>query len=977
MRAFWLVAGWMLALLPLGGQQPPPVFKAAVDVITVDVRVLDRAGRPVPGLASDEFTVTVEGGARKIVGATYVSYSGRAAAPSVGPRPARPEPLVSTNVLPDAPAPGRQILLVLDEANIHVGAGRFAAAAATRFLDNLAPTDRVGIVTIPHASIAVDPTTDRARVRQALDRVTGRLLSPQTQQSSQLLGLAEAFTFPNDKDGWSAIVQRKCGEGSRECRAELEHDAASTVADVRQRMRESVRAFAGLVDGLASLPGPKTLVLVSEELPVSSYLEERRAFSSEAERIMDAAARAEVTTYVLHLQGPAIDVETRTAPADDTDMGAFGLEMIASLTGGRRMMVSGSPDAAFDTITRELSGYYLLGIQPEPTDRDGKPHEMRVAVKRKGVEVRARRAFAFLGAVRTTESVTARDVVTRMLRAPEPATAIPITLATYVVGNQGNSQVKLMIAAEVTRGSSDAQGITVGYSLVDDSGKNAGASVEEGVLQAVPNHPERPLRYNAAAVVPAGHYTVRFAAVDTALAAGSVEHTVNATLGEAGGLALSELVLLDEFRTEADRPSLSAPATVDEIVSAYLEAYPTASLPSDFSAVLEVAEAGDAPSIASTAMSVDTEQGRVRMSGSVPIRNLSPGGYLARAVLRSGAQSIGQVARPFHVVAHAAVVEVGAPPAGVPPPEAAASASVSVPSAPPVPPAPAKAAPPSSAATTVADLMERAGTYVVEYGEQMSVIVATERYAQWMENDDMIRPVSRQLVSEFALLRVKDDWLGYRDVYEVDGGKVGDRQDRLQQLIRQSPSAAIEQGRRIADESARFNMGAVQRNFNVPTMALFFLHPSNQKRFKFSKRDEDTVNGIRVWRVRCEESQKPTIIRTSQGRDMPVSGSFWIDPVEGRVLKTHMEITSEVRRDVDDMRRSDLALRRPTSASITVSYQLEPRLNMLVPAEMLETYEGPSVSRFTGKEAFSKINCRATYSQFKRFETSGRVLTPK
>jgi hypothetical protein len=66
-----------------------------------------------------------------------------------------------------------------------------------------------------------------------------------------------------------------------------------------------------------------------------------------------------------------------------------------------------------------------------------------------------------------------------------------------------------------------------------------------------------------------------------------------------------------------------------------------------------------------------------------------------------------------------------------------------------------------------------------------------------------------------------------------------------------------------------------------------------------------------------------------------------------------------------------------TSASITVTYREEPRLSLLVPSEMLETYEGTSVSRFTGKESPTKINCRATYSDFKRFETSGRVVPPK
>jgi hypothetical protein len=66
-----------------------------------------------------------------------------------------------------------------------------------------------------------------------------------------------------------------------------------------------------------------------------------------------------------------------------------------------------------------------------------------------------------------------------------------------------------------------------------------------------------------------------------------------------------------------------------------------------------------------------------------------------------------------------------------------------------------------------------------------------------------------------------------------------------------------------------------------------------------------------------------------------------------------------------------------TTASITVTCDLEPKLAILVPAEMLETYEAPMRSAFTGKDNKTRVNCRATYSDFKRFETSARPVVPK
>lgn len=44
-------------------------------------------------------------------------------------------------------------------------------------------------------------------------------------------------------------------------------------------------------------------------------------------------------------------------------------------------MAVGSGTFAFDRILQETSSYYLLGVKPEDTDRDGKPKRLSVKVK--------------------------------------------------------------------------------------------------------------------------------------------------------------------------------------------------------------------------------------------------------------------------------------------------------------------------------------------------------------------------------------------------------------------------------------------------------------------------------------------------------------------------------------------------------------------------------------------------------------------
>jgi hypothetical protein len=269
------------------------------------------------------------------------------------------------------------------------------------------------------------------------------------------------------------------------------------------------------------------------------------------------------------------------------------------------------------------------------------------------------------------------------------------------------------------------------------------------------------------------------------------------------------------------------------------------------------------------------------------------------------------------------------------------------------------------------ELIERAGRVLAEYAQKFSLLIGTEEYAQYLGDESFDRAYKRLLVSEFALVRVNDDWLGFRDVEQIDGKPIADRQDRLRKLFLETPDDAVAQARRISDENARNNLGAIQRNFNVPTLALFFLQSANAARFKFSKEGEERIDGTPVWKVRYQETRKPTIIRTSAGKDMPVNGTFWIDPTEGRVLKTHMEISVETAMQTVP----GAQLRRVVStASVTVTYRDDSSVGLMVPAEMRETYEAPAYNRFTGNVEMSKINCRATYSNFKKFDTGARVI---
>src|SRR4029453_13979499 len=99
------------------------------------------------------------------------------------------------------------------------------------------------------------------------------------------------------------------------------------------------------------------------------------------------------------------------------------------------------------------------------------------------------------------------------------------------------------------------------------------------------------------------------------------------------------------------------------------------------------------------------------------------------------------------------------------------------------------------------------------------------------------------LHSEIAFVKLADstEWQGFRDVLTVDGRPVEGAGGRVERILRDAPAAVLAQVRLLAAESARYNLGSLHRDFNVPTTVLLFVHPQHQHRFRFSKRREETA----------------------------------------------------------------------------------------------------------------------------------------
>lgn len=134
-----LVAAVVAAPVVLGQTPQAPVFRGGVTLVSVDVSVLDRDGKPVPGLTADDFEVKLDGHVQPVRALTYESVADTPARPGASPTTATRE---VTNAV--RPPDDRLFVVLLDDVSIAPSRGKGMFFAASRFVDGLLPSDVVG-----------------------------------------------------------------------------------------------------------------------------------------------------------------------------------------------------------------------------------------------------------------------------------------------------------------------------------------------------------------------------------------------------------------------------------------------------------------------------------------------------------------------------------------------------------------------------------------------------------------------------------------------------------------------------------------------------------------------------------------------------------------------------------------------------------------------------------------------------------------
>ena len=248
---------------------------------------------------------------------------------------------------------------------------------------------------------------------------------------------------------------------------------------------------------------------------------------------------------------------------------------------------------------------------------------------------------------------------------------------------------------------------------------------------------------------------------------------------------------------------------------------------------------------------------------------------------------------------------------------------------------------------------------VERYLQHAPSLVAREDYKQSVSfrSPDVFAPrglgQQRLLVSEMLMVRLPKSagWISFRDVLTVDGTAVSGRQQRLVDLLQSLSPDVVAEARRLANESARFNLGQLRRTLNVPDIALEYLRAGHASRMEFKGPRQQTIEGVAVMVFEFEETKGPTILRDINGRDLKASGRVWIDPATAAVVRTELKVAD-----------------RASTGTCVVDFVRHDVMGMYVPHRMTERYR-------TSREEIDGV---ATYSDYRRFaiSTSETVKKP-
>lgn len=394
------LCGVALAVLGVAAQNPPappaapaqqtPTFRTRIDAVTVDVIATDKQGKPVTDLTAADFEIKENGKVQAIDSFKRIVLT----EDRFDPDPVRAAPITSMEAMEREAARDdvRLIVIFLDEYHTRLGNSMGIRLKLAKFVKELDPKDMVAIMYPLTPTLGVTFSRDHEGLADAIMKFEGRKYNYQQR-------------YPQEQ-----IYNRLSRQQIEELRNVIVIEALEGLNVYLGTLRQGRKTVLYVSEGMsATLPVEiASGGMVAGAIPntTQDQMRGRAEFQNSVDLlnrmrdVFSSASRTNTSIYTLDPRGlatgefdvsePNVNYESdRRVLNESTDL----LRVLADQTDGRAIVGRNDPLPELRQMMTDTSAYYLLGYTSSEAPRDGKFHEIKVNVKRKGVELRARKGY--------------------------------------------------------------------------------------------------------------------------------------------------------------------------------------------------------------------------------------------------------------------------------------------------------------------------------------------------------------------------------------------------------------------------------------------------------------------------------------------------------------------------------------------------------------------------------------------------------
>jgi len=458
--------------------QDPDVVRITTNLVQVDV-VVTKDGKQITDLSPADFQILEDGRTQQITSFAYVSTSAGTSnntatgSPNANPNADAAPPVIPKPILPREIR--RTVAIVVDDLGMSFQSMANLRQYLRKFLaENLRPNDLIAIIRTGGELGALQQFTADPHVLS--NAISDLKWNPCSRVGISVLAPERSLVIPNapepqmqgrvpaDRSPGSSQVDRPTvGNESNPC-------------SVGSTLTYSINALRFILAGMRELPGRKSMMVISDNLPLQDQdvappdfgfqrpvredanlidvWTQSKSYADGLHSLAELAIRGSVVIYGVTSQrlqtigAQAADeisfppITTRRRPDQQDQLSKLmrtrstellrnsdGAEVIAKETGG--FVVRNTNDFSLDKIFDDQNGYYLIGYRPSEETFDRRFHTIQARVKRGGYTVRTRAGFYGVTSENTRGGQVAdRDRLNRALISPFGDNDIPVRLTT-------------------------------------------------------------------------------------------------------------------------------------------------------------------------------------------------------------------------------------------------------------------------------------------------------------------------------------------------------------------------------------------------------------------------------------------------------------------------------------------------------------------------------------------------------------------